>query len=450
MSDCCPDFTRSQLLRRGIAQAGQGLPSIEPGMPLPAGTGLERRSFLLRTAGLALTIYGAARIAPGAFEEGIAAAAGSPQNVIVSLFLPGGADSLSILAPVGDPAYAGLRPTLALAPGSGVTFAEDHNLMWAPAAASLATLHGEGKVTVMPGIGYDHPDQSHFTSRHYWEVGQTDASARLGWLGRYLDLTGSATNPLQGLSLDGELQPALAAGSVPIATVSSPADYQFWSENVWSPIQQPMLDALGSLGNAPAVDPTVAYARTAQRNAALLRGQLAPFSSFTSPVPYPAGDLGVRLAGLAALLGAGLPLRCVALSDSGGYDTHSDEAIDLAAQIGAASNAILAFQRDLESRGLADRVLLHVWTEFGRRPEENGSRGTDHGAGGVSFLIGTQAKGTMVGEFPGLASLDEDDNLKSTLDFRSVYCSLLEQWLAFDAARVIPGAASFARPALVK
>ena len=115
------------------------------------------------------------------------------------------------------------------------------------------------------------------------------------------------------------------------------------------------------------------------------------------------------------------------------------------------ARTLLAFQRDLEARGLADRVLTLVWTEFGRRGEENGSDGTDHGAAGAAFLIGSRARGKMVGEFPGLANgLDRDGNLRPTSDFRGVYSALLEQWLGADAGGVIPGARSFARPALVK
>ena len=96
-------------------------------------------------------------------------------------------------------------------------------------------------------------------------------------------------------------------------------------------------------------------------------------------------------------------------------------------------------------------MLVHVWSEFGRRAQENGDAGTDHGAAGVGFLIGTRAKGTMVGEFPGLQTgLDDDGNVKATADFRGVYASLLEQWFGVDAGRVIPNASSFARPALVR
>ena len=97
--------------------------------------------------------------------------------------------------------------------------------MWHPQAAGLAELHGEGKVTVFPAIGYDPPDESHFTSRHYWEVGELNAQTRSGWMGRYLDVAGDPGNPLQGLSLDYSLAPALATARVPVAAVASPTDY---------------------------------------------------------------------------------------------------------------------------------------------------------------------------------------------------------------------------------
>src|SRR5438093_4460325 len=174
---CCRDFTRTQLLRNAAAEAGRGLPAIEAGMPTPAGTGLSRRSFLARGAGLALSVYGAGRLGLGALEEGVAAAAsGGPQRVLVSIFLPGGCDGMSVLAPVGDSRYPQLRPTLAMDPSAGTGFGEDARLRWSPSAAGLSTLHGEGKVSVFPAIGYDHPDQSHFTSRHFWEVGALDSA----------------------------------------------------------------------------------------------------------------------------------------------------------------------------------------------------------------------------------------------------------------------------------
>ena len=183
----CDDFSRSALFRAAAAQAGQGLPAIDRGMPLPAGTGLDRRSFLARSAGLALSVYGASMMGLPGLDEGIAraATAASPTDrVLVSVFLDGGADSLSMLFPMGDPNYRALRPKLGLAESDGSAFAEDPRLRWHPALGALAGLHGEGKVSVLPAVGYTDPDQSHFTSRHYYEVGATQPNLRTGWLGR--------------------------------------------------------------------------------------------------------------------------------------------------------------------------------------------------------------------------------------------------------------------------
>jgi uncharacterized protein (DUF1501 family) len=454
----CNDFNRAQLLRRGAATAGRGLPAIEPGMPLPAGTGLDRRAFLLRSAGALLSVYGASALSPRHFEEGIAqaAAASASQPVLVSIFMEGGWDSLSVLAPVKEARYHELRPALGLAEGAGHTFGEDPNLMWHPNAGGLATLHEEGKVTVFPAVGYDPPDESHFTSRHYWEVGQLDTNARTGWIGRFLDATGEAGNPLQGLSLDYSLAPALATAKVPVAAVSSPANYDMWAYGLDEPLTAPTMQAFGQLGALAAPSPAYAQARGASLDTSIVLDQMASFiekksdPKYTPTVPYPSvGEFPERLATLAAMLDLGLPIKCASLTGIGSYDTHSDEVETLSANLGQTVESVLAFQRDLEARGLADRVLIQLWSEFGRRPEENGS-GTDHGAAGVAFLIGTRAAGKMVGEFPGLGGLDENENLRNTSDFRAMYCSLLEQWFETPAGVAIPQDAAFGRPTLVK
>ncbi|MFI4977650.1 MAG: DUF1501 domain-containing protein [Solirubrobacterales bacterium] len=448
----CNDFNRSQLLRRGIAQAGRGLPNIEPGMPLPAGTGMDRRTFLLRSTGAMLSVYGASMLSPHHFEEGIAAAAAAAPNqpVLVSIFMEGGWDALSVLAPVKEAKYKELRPTLGLAEGAGEPFTEDTNLMWHPQAKGLAQLHNEGKVTVFPAVGYDPPDESHFTSRHYWEVGELDTNTRSGWMGRYLDLAGEPGNPLQGLSLDYDLAPALATTKMPVAAVSSPSDYNFWAYGLDEPLAAPTLDTFGQLGALGAPSSAYAQARAASLDSSIIRQKMAPFvehegkKPYESPVPYPkeGGEFPERLAVLAAMLAAGLPIKCASLTAVGGYDTHSDEATTLSTNLGQTVESVLAFQRDLEARKLADRVLIQLWSEFGRRPQENGS-GTDHGAAGVAFLIGTRTVGKMVGEFPGLSNLDENENLRNTSDFRAMYSALLEQWFQTEAGLVIPGAGSF-------
>jgi len=454
----CNDFSRTELLRRAAAEAGRGLPPIEPGMPIPAGTGLSRRSFIARSASLALAVYGGTRLSSYALDEGIAQAASAPGGrVLVSVFMEGGWDSLSVLFPAGDSRYYSLRPKLALPASSGLAFAEDSRLRWHPSAESIATLHREGKVSVLPGVGYDHPDKSHFTSRHYWEVGATDAHLQTGWLGRFLDATGATNNPLQGVSLDSRLQPALATARVPVASLDGPDRYGFAPPNGGKfPLEEDMLEAVAQLGavHANTKDPALRQAAEASAQADRLRGSLSPLAGgVASPVPYPQAqkdDFPRRLAGLAAMLAAGLPLRCVAMRAPGMYDTHSDQATDLSDGLKLSADSLLAFQRDLEARGLADRVLIHVWSEFGRRARENGSLGTDHGAAGLGFLIGSRVRGSMVGEFPGLDRLDDQGNLVPTADFRGVYSAIFEQWFDTDAARMIPNAGAFARPKILK
>jgi uncharacterized protein (DUF1501 family) len=421
--------------------------------PPSAGTELSRRAFLARSLGLALTVYGTGRLS--LFDDGIAAAAGASQGrILVSVFLEGGADALSLLYPSGDPLYRKLRPQLALS--GGTPFTEDDRLVWHPSLDPLAQLHAEGKVTVVPAIGYDHPDQSHFTSRHFWEVGATETGLQTGWLGRYLDHIGTMDNPLQGVSITGQLQPALATSRVPVAAINGPGEYDFWTPGVWNVVEEHMLDTLGKFGSIASRDPAMRQVADVAAQSNRLRHQLLPFADkkkLIPPVAYPTvdDDFPKRLAGLAAMIGAGLPLHCVALEASGEYDTHSGQATPLATALDTTASSLLAFQRDLEARGVADRVLTLVWSEFGRRAEENGSGGTDHGAAGAAFLIGSRVAGKMVGEFPGLKSgLDHDGNLTPTADFRGLYSSLLEQWLNTDAAAILPNAHHFARPQLIR
>jgi uncharacterized protein (DUF1501 family) len=239
---------------------------------------------------------------------------------------------------------------------------------------------------------------------------------------------------------------------VPVAAVYRPDQFGLYVPGVGNPVLGPMYNAIGGLGALPSGDAAIGQARLVATEVDSIRTTLLPFQG-TAGVPhnatsYPSGDFARKLEVLGAMLAAGIPVRAVAVDAPGSWDSHADQANTIPRDVAAVCDTLLAFQRDLEARGIADRVLIHVWTEFGRRPQENDG-GTDHGAAGASFLIGTKVKGSMIGEFPGLTSLDPSSNLKVTSDFRGVYCSLLEQWYGVDAAPIIPGAAAFARPDLV-
>ncbi len=243
----------------------------------------------------------------------------------------------------------------------------------------------------------------------------------------------------------------MLAGKVnPTAAVPDPGGFTLWSFGVEWPVHDPMLAAIAELGALPTDDPALRQARGVATQVDRVRQDLAPLQGAVKPpVAYPTGEFGRRLSGLAAMLGLGLPVRAATVSAPGGYDTHAEQAASLNRDLKATFDGLLAFQRDLEARGVADRVLIQVWSEFGRRPQQNAD-GTDHGAAGIGFLIGTRASGRQVGEFPGLAQLDGHGNLRATSDFRAVYCALLEQWLGADADGIVPGAPGFARPTLVR
>ena len=224
-----------------------------------------------------------------------------------------------------------------------------------------------------------------------------------------------------------------------------------------------MNQAYGTLGRLATADPALASARRAAAQVVGIQDSLAPlFNKAITDVPagvtYPPTTASPnKLKALAKMLHMGLPIRCVALDGNGGYDTHDNQAATLTNNLTQFSAALQAFQADLEGRleaggtPLAERVLVHVWSEFGRRPAENGS-GTDHGAAGASLLMGTPSTiaKPMQGEFPGVTTLDQHQNLRNSTDFRSVYKTLLENWLGGDISGVLPNASSFPNLGLIK
>ena len=167
-----------------------------------------------------------------------------------------------------------------------------------------------------------------------------------------------------------------------------------------------------------------------------------------SSIAYPAeSEFGTRLRYLAAMIQKPLGIRVADVEADGDFDTHDDQA-ELGELLVDVSECLSAFQADLQARGVAHRTLTLVWSEFGRRPQENGS-GTDHGAGGLAWVMGDRARAGVHSDYPNLNQLDDEDNLQVTIDFRRVYSSLLEQWMGTDANAVIPNSSGFGRVALV-
>jgi uncharacterized protein (DUF1501 family) len=424
-------------------------------------TPLSRRQVIGRGLGAGLAIY-AARAIPlvrmlEAAEAQAQAAPAAP--VLVTVFLPGGCDLLDTIVPVSQYGrYADLRPGLKIAAPAalGSTGLGVNPHLTEGVGGGVKGLFEAGKIGLLPGIDYSNPDLSHFHSRHFWETGLITQSSATGWLGRWLDHVGSKENPLQGISMDAALSPVLRSGSSPVAAVSSPDDAQFWIPGLWGDAFDRTMEAWTQIASARPDAPGPAAVYAGARQSKSVADILAPYvkddqgnDPLAGSVAYPEGDLADRLKSLAGLLSLPLGIRAVSVDSDGDFDTHDNQAGDLGDGLSKVSAALAAFQADIEARGLGDRVLTLVWSEFGRRPQQNESGGTDHGAGGVAWVQGTRVRGGVLSDYPDLNRLDREDNLAVTVDFRRVYASLLEQWLGTGADAVIPNAGALGRLQIV-
>ena len=264
-------------------------------MPLPAGTGLDRRSFLARGAGLALAVYGGTSLVPRRSRRGSRAAAAAGRSACSSsVFLDGGADSLSMLFPAADPLYRKLRPRLALAESDGAPFAEDRRLRWHPSLAPLAALHGEGKVTVLPGVGYD---RARPVALHVAPLlgGGRDERAAAHRLARPLPRPGRLAGQPAAGPLARVAPPAGAGDGADAGRLDRRPDrFDFWTRGVWGEVETRMLDAIGALGALPTTailrSPRRPRPRASRRDCDSScsrsgRRRISPASRARSPIP---------------------------------------------------------------------------------------------------------------------------------------------------------------------
>jgi uncharacterized protein (DUF1501 family) len=424
---------------------------------------LTRRQLLGRSIGLGITLYASKLLTVDRLLEAAQAQNASEAPILVSVFLPGGCDLLATLPPMDQVGRLNdLRRSLAVGDDiprlPGESRLGVHPALTDGLGGGIAGLFGAGKVGFLPGIDYANPDLSHFHSRHFWERGLVTQDAGPGWLGRWLDRHGNADNPLQGLSMDATLSPLLRTAAAPAAALDDPSDAALTFGGTWGTGADKAAAAWSQLAGLPrsgaGPEATTRVARQTQD----VGRMLAPFAKddktgadpLAGPIGYPQGDFADRLKSLAGLLAQPLGIRLATVEAPGDYDTHDDQPKELDEALRELSQGLSSFQADLEARGIADRVVTFVWSEFGRRPESNESAGTDHGAGGIAWVQGTRVRGGILSDVPDLGALDRDDNLAVTVDFRRVYASLLEGWMGTDASEVLPDAASAGRLALVR
>ena len=358
---------------------------------------------------------------------------------LVVIQLSGGNDYLNTIVPFNSGEYYDYRPTVNIDGDSVLPIGDGHGFN--PNMAPIKDLYDQGKVAVINGIGYPNPNRSHFRSMDIWHTAEPNDIATEGWLGRATrDLDPTGENVLTAVNFGRGLPRALGVRGVPVASVGNLETYGLFPDLKDEMLRKYALDAFakmygGERGKDAVMDFLGQTGTDALKGADLLRTALDKYSS---NVEYAANPIAQSLNDAARVMFSDLGTR-IFYTQQGSYDTHSGELVTHASLIGDVSTAVADFYDDLKEHDRDDDTLILIFSEFGRRIRDNGS-GTDHGSGGVAFVIGGQVKGGMYGEYP---SLKEEDQLEGDLhfnnDFRSTYTTILDRWLHLDAAPIVNG-----------
>jgi uncharacterized protein (DUF1501 family) len=361
--------------------------------------------------------------------------------VLVILQLSGGNDALNTVVPYSNPLYFDNRPKVGV-PADQVLPIND-SVGFHPAMGPMKTLYDEGKMAIIQGIGYPSPSRSHFRSMDIWHTCEPTKVGDEGWVGRALrDLDPQKENVLTGVNFGRGLPRALSVPGVPVASVGnletygvltgiSAEDQRTKALETFSRVYTPMLDK----------GPVLSY--FAQTGLDALEGAdilSTAAVNYTSSVKYDNDDVAQYMRNIVQTHLANLGTRILyTTAPYNSFDTHAGQLANHTRLWTQTSRAIGAFYDDLKEHNATDNVVLFVFSEFGRRVHDNGS-GTDHGAGGIAFVIGDAVQGGLYAEYPSLeqGKLLEGD-LHFNNDFRGTYATLLERWLGLDAKSIVGG-----------
>jgi uncharacterized protein (DUF1501 family) len=449
----------------------------------PAGrepSALSRRRLLqFGVAGMA-SVYGPKALGWDSIWESVAAEADAPTGkCLLLLYLAGGNDGLNALVPAETNdynAYLAARPAIhraqgastptlvgstPLAGGAPLAFA---NVMVSTggggdngvADLGLDTLYGDGSggagsdLAIMPAVDATKFSLSHFDNSDLWFNGNPGGVVSTGWLGRWIDRNGSDTNPLQAISIDTALSKSIRTASKPVCAISSLSALGFTMGGSF-----PSPSGAGASVDVNGQMRALAGVPVGAGNTFLGRSRGTygvaveawdSGKSIDAAIPntatYPDGNVTLtnRLKLAARLFKANLGTKIITIH-WGGFDTHSDQVKNQDPQLRDFSKALAAFRRDLAARGIEDQVCTLVFSEFGRRVADNGS-GTDHGAGGLMMAMGSGVRGGLASVWPGCETNERlNGNLQVPTDFRSVYRSVIEEWLGDDYQGVLGGPA---------
>jgi uncharacterized protein (DUF1501 family) len=358
-------------------------------------------------------------------------------KVLVMIQLAGGNDGLQTVIPLADQSYRDLRPQLSRSADEALPISNGFGLN--KNLVGTKKLWDDGKLAIVQGVGYPQPSFSHFDSIRVWETADPERRQQDGWLGKTIATNyDSAGHPLVGCACGTTGIPgALRDLEATLTVVNSQQSFKF---NGGAEMEK----AMGALyTSTPGIygalfDTAVTTARdtVAQlKTSAASYTPLAQYSDNAKLVFSSKNQLAAALQLAAQLIVTGTGVKILHLT-LGGFDTHYTQQQRHDDLMGYFDQAVSAFYTDLAAHGMSDRVLIATWSEFGRRPKENASAGTDHGTSAPVFLMGDGVKGGLYGAAPSLTKLDTRGNLEYNVDFRSVYQEILEGHLALDAKEV--------------
>ena len=362
--------------------------------------------------------------------------------VLAVLSLSGGNDGLNTVIPYSNPLYRDYRPTLGIPEGQIIPINDD--LGFHPTMGPLKKFWDEGKLAIFLGVGYDNPSYSHFRSMDIWHTCEPDKIGTEGWLGRVLkEIDPQAENVLCGVNFGRGLPRALVMEGVPVASVGNLETYGLLTGIDGDDQRDQALDVFGrmyspAMGSGAVMDYIHSTGTNALKGADILA--TAP-DKYTSNVEYSNTVVGQYMKNIAQTHLAEFGSRVLyTTSPYNSFDTHANQASLHSGLWSDVSNNVDTFYQDLRDHNASDNVTLLMFTEFGRRISDNGS-GTDHGAGGIAFVVGEHVKGGIYGEYPSLepSQQEEGGNLKYNMDFRSIYTTIVEDWFKMDAQPIVGG-----------
>ena len=368
--------------------------------------------------------------------------ASDKDHVLAILSLSGGNDGLSTIVPYTNGLYRDYRPTLGVPEDKVIPLNNELGLH--PTMAPLKSFWDEGKLAIFLGVGYPRPSYSHFRSMDIWHTCEPEKIANDGWLGRAIqEIDPKAENVLTGVNFGRGLPRALAKAGVPVASVGDLATYGLLTGIEGKDQRTKALDVFArmygpTVGTGYAMDYIRSTGIYALKGADVLA--TAP-AKYKSTVEYTKSVVGQYMKNIVQTYLAGFGTRVLyTTSPYNGFDTHANQAALHPGLWTDVSANVKNFFDDLREHKASDNVLLFMFSEFGRRIVDNGS-GTDHGAAGIAFAIGEHVKGGFYGTYPSLKPSDQEEggNLKFSTDFRSVYSTILDDWMGMNPAPIIGG-----------